>query len=138
MFYEREPKRLDSASALPFFFFFFSFEIDDEDASFTLLLDGSTASPSSLLPCCCCSFESERCCVAGVFKRSVDVEEVVIFAKGSSWRAIATPLSWFVRSLERLGFSCGLLLGLSTERRGERAVWIRARTVRRRRPRGAC
>lgn len=139
MFYEREPNRLDSASPLPFFFFFLSFDIDDEDASFNLLLAGFTVSRSGLLICCSCSFESGILWVIEDFKRSVEVEGVVVFAKDSSWRAIATPLSWFVRrSLERMVFGCGLVIGLSTERRGERAVWMRERMAMRRRPRGAC
>lgn len=103
LFYAREPKRLDSASPLPFFFFFFSFDIDD---------DGLLASRPILLPCCCCPLEMIP---------SVEVTEGIPFVKGSSWRAIATPLSWFVRSLERLVFGCDLVLGMSTER-GERAV----------------
>lgn len=111
LFYANEPKRLDSASPLLFFFFFLSFDIDDDgDASFSLLLGGFMASRSILLPCCW-SFESERCCVV----------EGEFFDKGSS-RAIATPLSWFVRSLVRLAFGCGLGTELSIEERGERAV----------------
>lgn len=65
------------------------------------------ASRSILLPCCCCSFE---------LIPSVEVAEGVAFAKGSSWRAIATPLSWFARSLVRMVFGCGLVLGVSIER----------------------